>query len=259
MAIITCRAPPAGGEGRELSLRSGKRTRQTDWLFDRARHENRAELLSRIAFQRVATHGAMSTSGEVVPRGTGLNPRRTCVDRRYRVAAREKSSLSPRTRLRDVCFLNRASCFACRRPATASGSRDTRVAMSLRRSRTHGHALPAPSVPDDHRRAGSRRAREPPAVSRRARSVAPRGLRVDEAGRARSASRRARSASRGVSEVSASERRRGLVGRRRRRADDEFVVRLLARRTRRMTWRPSRKSWSANPSIRRLVKIDVES
>lgn len=203
-------------------MRSGKITRQTDWLFLIARETKTNPVVVSIAFQRVATHGAMSTSGGGRPSRDRSKPAtyvHTTDDiESPRATQSSLAADAPSPAFCDVCFLNRASCFACRRPATASGSRDTRVAMLFDdRALTHT-SLPAPSSsPDDHdaQVRGGRGAAA--GGSRRARSVAARGLRVGRvrARAARLAPREERVARclRGLGE-----RRRGLVGRRRRRA-----------------------------------------
>ena len=163
-------------------------------------------LLSRSAFQRVATHGAMSTSGGGRPSRDRSKPATYVRTIRDTESPRAIRSSLPRARLRlppakFVCFLNRASRRACRRPGIASASRDTRFATSstIAHSRTRPRTLP-PHPPTISTRRFEAGAAPPHAVlAARARSQ-----REDSAsggsGRARSASRRARSASRGVSE-----------------------------------------------------------
>lgn len=197
-------------------------------VFDRARNENKPCCCLRSRFREWRRTGRCRPQGEVVPRGTGVNPRRKCTRPTISSRRARSSLLSPRTRLRlpcDVCFLNRASCFACRRPATASGSRDTRVAMLFDdRALTHT-SPPAPSSsPDDHdaQVRGGRGAAA--GGARRARSVAARGLRV---GRVRARAERFAPREERVARCLRGhrrrwrflgERRRGLMGRRRRRA-----------------------------------------
>ena len=206
--------------------------------------------------------GRCRPQGEVVPRGTGVNPRRTCA--RSAIPSRRARSALPCRGRAFVCRLQSLFVFStAHRVARVAGLgsrrlRATRASRPLRRSPTHAH-VPARSllIPRRSRRAGSRRARRRrPRCSPRALGRSARTPRRAGPG-ARGALRAARGARLAVSPRApppVADPRRTTTRRLGTATTEGRMTSLLfgpTKRTRLTTWRPSRRSWSANRSIRR--------